>query len=566
MEDVLYEAESSDAMLPDESEVSYVLSRRDLIMKGVKYIAVAAVAFDVGAGAAYFTKDNSTGAPKDDEASYSSSSDAATAFKETGKSSEPKAEYSLEDLVRYVSSTEFSEPSPSKWKDAASDILSSPSLDEAKGVYKNAMLAATGRNVLFNIDPATGKQLLNTRADPSPMEYGKLLANMYLMVGTLPKAVTKTPTDYYIIEDYLPDKTPGEGITTVNAGIGGMSHNYDNTHLLIEYYSVIDSPSYFMHEFTHIAESLIDKYEEDSTYAGLRKDAIDRYGDIEQMLVHLQDIAPSLTWESQNLANLLVMDYGAGLNPKLEDAAYTISNTIEKGYLPTSDDPLLQILRMKQIQAVADLSQVTGVDIGATIEYIRRFGSEMHPMTLNSIAQSGVLQYTSPIERSALGNRPDWQTGSSPAVGSHFINIGNADKPEIIVLNAFQANKDNSGMYTEATGYFELCLGIDNIITPLDLGEAPPPTTESTLTEPSGALYLVQDPHAQSVIKRFAPGLAATGNYQANDASNDFTISAETDPSIRNYVITIESSALWETIDQSRIVGTIGEDGLYKAA
>lgn len=484
---------------------------------------------------------------------------------ETIVSPDRKVEYTVAELIDYARKTEFAEPHADKVLDTSDAILAAPSLSEAKTITQKAILASTGVPLTFNLSPGSGQELPDTRPDIDSLLYTSILQQFYGTIAALPKGLVKQPTAYNLIEDYLPSDTP-DGLG-VNTNIGGAVLNSpdENKHILSLDTGMTDMAT-LGHELMHIVQNRDPEYAEHGAYRELSRQGIEAFGSESAMLEKLVKLKDSLTAEQYALANSLIMNFAATPDPTWEDAAYNISSTFSMGYIEESSDPMLSLLRHKQLQAVEDMSVAGDADFGATVAYHKRFDT-LHPNVLVGLADGGIIDNISPMEGGLFGKGDDWNRVGSIEPGTHFINIGTEEAPEIVVLGARNVHAPTYSENRGGQGYFSLELVLPASDDAIDLTipvDTIPPAQGDTGTIPAN-LNLQNAPKiVNDIVGKIAPVLLENGNYQV-DAHILAGPGYEDQPESYTVIIYPEALANGE-IDTSRIVGRINGKGIYEPA
>jgi hypothetical protein len=456
---------------------------------------------------------------------------------------ERKTEYSLQDLAEYARTTEFAESELNHFAARQEVISKAPSLQDSKDILSTWVMQTTGNPLTYNLDPITGKLLPHTKPNMNDIVYQEILSGIYAGLAVLPKKLISLPKSHNIVEDYILSPN-ADGIPSVNENIGGEVGTKDLRLSLIAAAGSV-WPTY-SHEVKHITEGM-DPHYYTGKFIQLRNQTVRYSTTIVNMLTHLTDISGSLTAQEILTDNNLIANC-ANISTT-EDAACNISTAVGYGIVPESDDPTLIDLRNKQVQAINDLSAAADIDFAAVIAFEKRFGEKVHPLTLKSIADAGILNYISPIETSALGadDVREQPTDRAPSLtpGTLFINAGSVEAPQVLTI---VPRKSVSG-YTRSDG------------TPvqaytLKFGFAQPklgPVTETTTPNPNDTPYSAgSDIQVINFITRsFLKG-----------RSSDYGFSGIGNDNVRRYNVSLTINPLID-IDAFRILGFLDANNQF---
>lgn len=460
-----------------------------------------------------------------------------------------KEEYDLDDLVRYARETEFASDSVSQ-QTLIESIKSDEFISQIESAVSEAVLELTGKNITFNLDPATGIELRNTRPDLDPYVYAQVMSNFITNLSLLPRGLITLPESYNIYLDYLPKTTP-DGRESVDTDIGGTVHNRDRV-LSLDIDSA-SSLSILLHELVHSAQVTDSDIVYNGNYALLRRAGQEQFGSVASMLEAItelgnQEVEPDIL----ETARLLVLCEAKEPDPLWEDGAYTFQLIHERGVLPsavTEKFPILDLLRTKQLTVLQEISRVAGIDMGAMLAFIERFGTT-HPKVIAEIADADILPYMSAYEGSALGQLEEIE--KQPPVrtimsGLHIVDVRQTDVPEYLVLHPTQIRINDTRMdysldiiipndsHSDSTNLFELAQnegiqneGINNVVFP------------AGVVEILGLLF----PDLKDYIN-FGYSIHRTEKYS-------------------RYVLEMSQEFLAQKIDSDRLVGWLSDDGTFE--
>jgi hypothetical protein len=570
-----------EASLPHANTQNDTLSRRGFLKVGATIIAGASAYKAVRLVGGLIQSSENQGNNQSSEAGIEPS--VLTPTQEIGPEIDPspyatKDKYSLQELVSFAQETKFAENDPATLQETVANIAGAKTRQELDSLAKAAVLTMTGRPLYFNHLPGTENTLPDTRADLELAVLGIRMSGFANSLGTLPRTLVGLPSDYNIIEEYLPTTT-SDGRGSVDPNIGGtVLHTADSDHLSLDVGTLDHFPT-LIHELMHVIQHQqgAQEYIASGAYSRLRAYGAEKFGSVADMLAKLEQIrATEIAAQNHSfattaeLAKSLIFSESSTPDARLEDEAYTTGATITQGLLPEMpDNELITYLRNKQMQALNDISLASGVNFGATLAFRDRFSAETHPKTIASIAKGGVLGIMSNYEAGPLSVSETWENTALPG-GTHFVNIGAADKPELITLIA-QGTEANPNAPDEPYGMYDLYL---SVAVPkeqsLDLRDTPTTTIPQSaspdkIDDNAESVFTDTPPpnpdeiFARTILDRFAPGIGPD-NYSVQGFGNTLY------PDTGNYVVRLGLNAaeLLKHIDTSKLYGRINDQGLFE--
>jgi len=478
-------------------------------------------------------------------------------------------DYSLNNIFNYVRTTHFGDFKVYKLEAAFDSIAESDTLAGGKDYAADIVRMLTGVPMIYNINPSTlerdqntgeinldsGKAMENNRKGIPDKDYLDKISSFVKNVSRLPHLLASLPRLYDVFEEYRIDSgETSDGRDSVNTNIGGQVSQED---ILVMDRDNLWSNDVLLHELMHIYQFLSGpNYAEDSDYARIRAYGREHFGSVSDMTASLTATldAGNMPEDIYDLAYSLVLHEDSTPDARFEDAAYTLNTTMGRGLLPAGTNfEIVDYLRSKQMQVIADMSKASGIDFSAHIAMEYHFGNNVHPLTLAEIAQAISPDQISEYEGGILGKEDRWAR-QELAPETMIVNIGTAEAPELITLYPrflTQGGSDGS----EVGGWYDIYLSVPSPIQP----ETITPSTVGVEFPPSVSLI------ADKVLTTLAPQLKDTSPMVYDDTSPISDLRRIVAPDRKTYRLAINAIDIEQKIDPKRVVGVIGKNGQFRS-